>query len=218
MAVALLDAAAQSGTTGTFAVSPGDNRLLVAFFGSAVYGHGGAATITWGTESMTEQIEGNDGNNGTATIWTLDEAGIQAASSTSWVVTGNTASYNRLFIASFQGVDQDTPIHDTHSSVDYNEGPIDVVADGYVIQGAGGRGETSINVTPNASSIVTEQIGYHFNDNWNSVDWIMAYAAVVSSDAAANIEVDWGGTAHGQAQAAISLLPHNPVGGFGTLL
>lgn len=162
MAVTRLDVAFSDGsdTAGTFSytVSAGSDRCLVVCVSDE-----GALTednlsVTYGTESMTKQANnfleaGSFDNQGT--IFTLNETGLTAASSTTCVVSGLLGNDFTVHSASYEGCDQtnlatpgglDSTSAQATSSTPNPITSVDVTAsDGSVVVGFGtcGSPETS---------------------------------------------------------------------------
>jgi len=107
-------------STYTYTVSAGSRRLLILFIGEGTStGSPGAATVTYGTQSMT-QIPGylaTDSNFEHVQAWYLKETGIAAASSTTfavtWTDTATTIQQLAIGAALFQDVDQTTTFRAT---------------------------------------------------------------------------------------------------------
>ena len=103
--------AAEISSSPTFAISSGTNRCLVVVVNHENNSGGpGATAVTWGGQSLTEQVEitsdtGSEQFNSSA-IWMLNEAGIAAGSGTTLAITvsgGDNPSYGA---ATFEDVDQ----------------------------------------------------------------------------------------------------------------
>lgn len=123
MPVSVLDALADTGATdetnpGSFAVSAGNDRYL----GVVQHAAGDADTITalsWGGQPLTqrEAVASAGGFPSRIRIWTLDEAGIAAATGSAFSVTGSINGDFRLSAVTLQDVDQTNPIVDTGTAV-----------------------------------------------------------------------------------------------------
>jgi hypothetical protein len=117
--------------TGTSHTKPvGSNRALVFIVGAEVWGDEPTLTsVTYGGQSLTKisDVRIHTDNHGHVEIWMLDEAGIAAASSTTFVPTWNVApediAYSHAF---FSNVHQTNPIYKqaTDSTVTTTPNPI----------------------------------------------------------------------------------------------
>lgn len=113
--------AADSWSTGlTHTTGSGSNRLLIFVVGYENATDVGVTTITYGTRTMTKALGAVAGTTTVARteIWYLNEAGITAASSSTFAVTwGGTAPANPMYAAiAYKNVDQTTPIATTNSA------------------------------------------------------------------------------------------------------
>jgi hypothetical protein len=105
--------------------------------------------VTYGGQSMTEEVQdvvviGGD-NYSRCEIWSLNEAGIQAASGTTFVISyvGGSPSGETQAAITFQGVDQSSPItaggtasNTTLSGATITTGAFNVAAGGMAVSGA----------------------------------------------------------------------------------
>ena len=193
-------------------VSAGLNRLLVYIVGTLHTGGAAASpAVTYGTESMTKQAEWTEAN-GAIAIYTLDEAGIVAASSTTFGITGGTGFHDKIQAgASFVGVNQGAPVSATDSDTGLDP-TIDTVV-GYVIQCAGGIGSANMtDVAQGGSSVVTERLQRDQDDGGNSsIYGIADDISVVAT--AANLSYTVDGTTADIGSVAISLKA-KPLGGI----
>jgi len=136
-----------SWTTGlTHTVGAGTDRLLVFVTGFENDPDTDITAVTYGSVSMTRAVEDSiETPNLFAArceIWYLDEAGIQAASGNTFVVTYASGTVNNAIhaAATFANVDQTSPIYDTATnqsdSVDPLEATVNVVQGGMSITSA----------------------------------------------------------------------------------
>ena len=113
-AVTILDA----WTTGlTHTVGAGSDRLLLFAVGYENGSDPGVSTVTYGGQSLTQIVGAVAGTTtvGRVELWYLNEAGIVAAVGSTFTVTwGGTAPSNPMYAAAtYEGVDQTTPIYDS---------------------------------------------------------------------------------------------------------
>ena len=109
----------------SFAISDGSNRLLVV----ALYVRAGAASpvtaLSYGGQPLTKAQDAatTAGPDLDTAIWTLNEAGIAAASGTAFSITPNTTGVSfRLNAATYQNVDQTDPIVDEFAATNTSGG------------------------------------------------------------------------------------------------
>jgi hypothetical protein len=106
-------------------ISSGSNRLLVvcaAMEASSDY----PISATYGGQSLTN-IYFDYYNSDSLSVWTLDESGISAASGTSISFTTNLGGpVDHIFAASFENVDQTSPIADSQSGENHGS-PSDTI-------------------------------------------------------------------------------------------
>lgn len=209
MAISILDTFIESGATdetspGSFTVSAGSNRLLVYI---QIY-EGNTDTISqvaYGGQNMTEDVRASTAAGGDmdVRIWTLDDAGIVAASGTSFVVTGTTSDTYRAYVGSLEGVEQGgTRVVDTTARIDSSQIGIavdtDVVEDGFVVGGGGNGG----SVDAHAWTGITERI----ETSNASMMWSLAYD-LPSSDGTISTSLSIGTGTGARAYALLSLRP-----------
>jgi hypothetical protein len=116
--VARLDTptSAASTSTHTYTVSAGDNRLLIVGVQQEVASATAPSAVTYGGQTMSSEV----GTIATGSVdqrvdlFTLDEAGIDAASSSTISVTGAAGSAT-IHAASYENVDQTTPVPETNT-------------------------------------------------------------------------------------------------------
>ena len=161
MGVTRLDAAAATtgGDTQTYTVSAGSNRYLIAIIAGKTNSPT-EPTVDYGGQGMTLLEESHTPSETTLVhcwIFGLDEAGIAAASTS--VITRSAGSGNNISAASYQDVDQTTPVPQTDSnSTDVNSGPLTTtltVSDGSALVALCAIGDTGQTVTWSAD--LTEQ-------------------------------------------------------------
>jgi len=137
MAVSLLDAwvltSTGGGSLGSRTASAGTDRLLV-YVAAEESGSREPTAVTYGGQSMTQAVIQQTGGGFpvSGSIWYLNDAGIQAASGTSFGVTFDQVTHNGQFRAGtavFEGVDQTSPIVDFDSSLDDTTGNTTTAAD-----------------------------------------------------------------------------------------
>jgi hypothetical protein len=114
--------AADSWSTGlTHTTGSGSNRLLIFVVGYENSSDVGVTTVTYGTRTMTRAVGAVAGTfpYNRVEIWYLNEAGITAASSTTFAVTWGCCSTpaEPMYAAiAYKNVDQTTPIATTNSA------------------------------------------------------------------------------------------------------
>ena len=164
MAVTRLDAAASGNTDGaSYTISAGSDRLLVIGHQVENDATPGDVTVTWGGQSLIKQVIVTIGGANTLTIilFTLDEAGIAAASGSTITFGGEQPGAFTWHAASYAGVDQTTPIPETNSDGidDTTPNPLtgaDIVAgDGAAVVALGGCGNATTALS--TSGDLTEQ-------------------------------------------------------------
>ncbi|MEZ5935813.1 MAG: hypothetical protein R3F54_28670 [Alphaproteobacteria bacterium] len=121
--------------SGTYAVSSGSNRLLVMAI--SLEGSETVGTPNYGGSDFTLQSSEPVGGN-INQIWTLDEAGIAAAGSTTWDADlSGSSSAEIIALGSYENVNQTTPIFDEATSVNASgnaaDFDLDTVAGGAAI-------------------------------------------------------------------------------------
>ena len=108
------------GTPGSKSVSSGSNRLLLVRTLNRVNGTGIDITaVTWGGQSLTlvEEENSTGGPDMHTALWRLNEAGIAAASGTAFGLTPSSGTDEfRMQAASYENVDQSSPIVDNFSA------------------------------------------------------------------------------------------------------
>lgn len=108
------------GTPGSKTVSAGDSRLLVVRTSLRTTSDSTITGVSWGGQAMTlvdRETTTTNPDLDTA-VWELDEAGIAAASGTSFTLTDSGSLLNtqfRLQAGSYENVDQTDPIVDSFS-------------------------------------------------------------------------------------------------------
>jgi len=160
--------------TGTFAVSPGINRLLVVLVScfDQDYNTGQTFAATYGGKTLTQAVLQNDNRHQTW-IGYLRESDIAGATDNVVTVTV-TGTHTRVrgYIASYQDVDQTAPVTaaaGVHIPFQNNwqiGGPLAVYAGGYAIygwSGTPGRTRTSDNEGYAEDSDVDNSGGQNFN-------------------------------------------------------
>ena len=136
-----------SWTTGlSHTVGAGSDRLLVFVTGYEHSANVSINSVTYGGQTMTQAEQHFAGTSTYARveIWYLNEAGIQAASDTTFVVSYSaTPLYPMHAAATFENVDQTTPLQDTDKAYTNAATPnpivtpaFDVVAGGMAVGGA----------------------------------------------------------------------------------
>lgn len=181
--IALLDAwtnvSTAIGTPGSKPVSAGANRLELARTSSRA---GSAVTVTalsYGGQPMTlvdEEITITGPDFHTA-LWSLDEAGIAAASGTAFSITPSSgATQFRLQAGSYENVDQLDPIVDNFSvNADSGGNPtsqaLTTVAGGKALAIVGAnRGSDDLGATEDAAySNMTERVEVIGTQSYNSI-------------------------------------------------
>ena len=118
-----------SWTTGlTHTVGAGTDRLLVFATGYETGTANDITAVTYGGQPMSPMVEDEILSSiyARSELWYLDEAGIQAASGTTFLVThsGGSPDYETHAAATYQGVDQSTPIGDTSTNQSTTVDPI----------------------------------------------------------------------------------------------
>lgn len=145
MAVSLLNAWADTGATsaaaaGSFTVGAGDDRFL-AYVIHAAGSTDTISAVAYGGVAMTQRVAVTSAGGFPAKvkIWTLNEAGIAAASGTGFSVTGSTNGRFRATAVALQDVDQTSPVVDSGSGVESGGNPANVAltaeAGGYALAG-----------------------------------------------------------------------------------
>ena len=155
---------------GSKSVSSGSNRFLFARTSSRVNGTGIPITaVTWGGQSMTltEEETTTGGPDLHTALWRLDDADIAAASGTSFGLTPSSGTTEfRMQAASYENIDQATPVVDNFNSASVNAGDDPVasalatVAGGIALGLIGiNQGTATIEPDPDASfSNMTERL------------------------------------------------------------
>lgn len=203
-----------SGTTdgGSYTVSAGTDRLLVV--GLAQEGDPITAdqvTITYGGQSMTKQVSIiTDDDKLEVYIFTLDDAGITAASSTTISITNETAAF-AWTAASYDGVDQTNPVAQTGTDqVDASTpnpltGASFTVSDGSAVMAVAGNGKSPVTATWDAD--LTEQDDFKGSGSMH----LTVADELFASGQAVTIEATW----TDQNRAAIGALELTETGGGG---
>ena len=138
------------GTAPTFGISTGSARCLVVVVNHEDNGGSpGCSGVTYGGVSMTEQTSVTAGNNA-AQMFTLDETGIQAAGDTTVSIQGTAGDTPWYGIASFENVDQTTPVRDKGTAT--------------------GGGPSVTGLTINDGDVIVAQFGSTGGDNLTSWD------------------------------------------------
>ncbi|MGI9491309.1 MAG: hypothetical protein ACR2QF_02670, partial [Geminicoccaceae bacterium] len=146
MAISVLNAFADTGalvetSPGSFTVSAGTDRLL-AYNLHMTGSTDTISVVTYGGQPMTEQESAVSGGGFPARvrIFTLDEAGIAAATGTGFGITGDVNGTFRATAVALEGVDQTTPVVDSGSGIasggDIADVVLTTVADGYAFAAA----------------------------------------------------------------------------------
>lgn len=206
MAIAVLDTFADSGATddtaaGSFSVSSGTDRLLL-YIQSYEGNVENITGVTWGGEAMTqavvaEQIGSFDFR---VRIWYLKDAGISAASGTSFSVTGATNGSYRAYAGSIENVDQENPVY--HTGVvegSLNSGDIDlrVHAQGFSLAVGGNGGAIDVHTWTNITERLENTSG-HIRSLANDLE---------ASTATITIDLNIGTGDGAQSMAAASFIP-----------
>ena len=119
-----------SWTTGlTHTVGAGTDRLLVLATGYETSSVNDITGVTYGGQTMipiAEEVIDSSGVYARSALWYLNEAGIQAASGTTFIVTYSSGnpSYMMHAAATYQGVDQSAPIADSSVNSSLTVDPI----------------------------------------------------------------------------------------------
>ncbi|NND74962.1 MAG: hypothetical protein HKN44_08140 [Ilumatobacter sp.] len=136
------------GTGLTHAAEPGTERVLVFIGANEDNGTGGSpsiSSVTYGGQSLTN-VNGVRTGTGTPVrieMWVLDEAGIAAATDSTFVPTwSNTPTLPMYSHAFFAGVDQTTPIADEDTARTNNGTPNPITTN-------------ALNTTPGYDYVVT---------------------------------------------------------------
>lgn len=142
--VAVLDDWTRVSTTssspGSKTVSSGDNRALFYAI-SARQPSGSVTAVTYGGQSMTQirtAFTNGGGADMNASLWVLNESGIDAAANSNFAITGGGGSQYRAFAASYENVDQTT------------------------LPKASSLDEDTSNSAPNTAPLATDDGGYAF--------------------------------------------------------
>jgi len=148
-------------TPGSKAVSSGSNRLMLVRTSYRIDPGVDITAVTYGGESMTlvEDENSTGGQDLHTALWRLNEAGIAAASGTAFGLTPSTGTTEfRMQAASYENVDQSSPIVDSFSSVSVNAGDdpiasaLTTVAGGIALGLIGiNQGTVTIEPDPDAS-------------------------------------------------------------------
>ena len=156
-------------TPGSKSVSSGSNRMLFVRTSYRIDPGVDITAVTYGGESLTlvEEENSTGGVDLHTALWRLNEAGIAAASGTSFGLTPSTGGPEfRMHAASYENVDQSSPIVDNFSSVSVNAGDdpvasaLTTVAGGIALGLIGiNQGTSTIEPDPDASfSNMTERL------------------------------------------------------------
>ena len=119
-----------SWTTGlTHTVGAGTDRLLVLATGYETSSVNDITGVTYGGQTMApiaEEVIDSSGVYARSELWYLNEAGIQAASGTTFIVTYSSGNPSHMMhaAATYQGVDQSTPIADSSVNSSLTVDPI----------------------------------------------------------------------------------------------
>jgi len=109
----------ENGITRT-AVQAGNNRILVFVVSSEDTVDANVTAVTFGGQPLTAVVEevSINGDFGRVEIWYLLEAGLQAASGTTFDVTWSTGNLNRRLYshAIYADIDQNAPVFDTSTT------------------------------------------------------------------------------------------------------
>jgi len=201
-AVTRLDSSASvESTSMSYPVSTGtdSNRLLVVGIGDEGAGPSG---VTYGGQTMN--LEESDNNSSSRVyIYTLNEAGLDAAVGSTISVTGGT--YIMIFASSYDHVNQSTPVPETNStnsaSASFLSIPISA-ADGSAVYGLANQNSNSASPSSWATGDLTG-LGDDLGDATPGF-WVSAADGLFSTGQTVTVRCDWNNTDRG-AIAAIEI-------------
>jgi hypothetical protein len=207
--IEVINAVADTGATdeasaGSFSVSSGQNRALVAIQ------HANGSTddttgLAWGGEAMTlrQTAISLGGFPARVRIWTLGESGIAAAVGTGFSVTGSANGIYRCTAVALANVNQASPIVDSGIGLESGGNPADVVLStepgGYAIAGLT-FDHASTNVVSWGADL-TKRLD--LESSATGVTWSVADALTDGSNVTADPTTN--DSTNQQCQAAISL-------------
>jgi len=219
MAVTALDAA-DSGTTSTltYSVSAGSNRVLVVAVGQENSSGHTAPNVGYGGEAMTRVVwetSGESGYTARADLFVLDDAGIEAASSS--VITVTNIAEETVHARSFQGVDQTvmTGSIDSGSSTTTTPNPIQVSVtcqDGSAVVGFAEVGNTSTanwtsgDTTERTDQVAASSAGSLSDAEFSSGQTVNAYCQWSSQNRASSVVMELVEAAEGETFTPIVIV------------
>ncbi len=187
-----LDAWLDNGTSvslaspGSRTISAGDDRLFLAHPTSAAGSSVLITGLSWGGQAMTlvDEETSTGGRDLHSSVWRLDEAGIDAASGTAFIVTPNSGSTQfRIRSATYENVDQVSPVVGSFAVSSVNAGDDPISSELVTINGGKAVAATAIN--RGTSDAGTEDISYS-----NMTEQVEENASTSQYSSVADTDVD----------------------------